>query len=113
MTLGSKPAAITEDSIRDALRDVVDPEVGLNVVDLGLVYEIEAGGERIAVRMTMTTPACPLGDAIIEAARTAIRVAAPGVADIEIELVWDPPWKPDMMSEVAREHFGWPESRER
>ncbi len=107
MTAQASPVAPTEDAIRDALREVIDPEVGLNVVDLGLVYGIEASAERIDVRMTMTTPACPLGEAIVESARNAIRAAAPEVRDIEIELVWDPPWNPDMMSEIARGHFGW------
>jgi len=108
MTSQADPAAPTEDAIRDALRYVVDPEVGLNVVDLGLVYGIEVSAERIGVRMTMTTPACPLGDTIMESARAAIHAAAPKVRDIKIELVWDPPWTPDMMSEIARGHFGWP-----
>ena len=108
MSEQANAAAPTEDAIRDALRYVVDPEVGLNVVDLGLVYGIETSAERIGVRMTMTTPACPLGDTIMESARAAVRAAAPKVPDIEIELVWDPPWNPNMMSEIAREHLGWP-----
>lgn len=98
----------TEESIRDALRDVVDPEAGMNVVDLGLVYGIDVSAERIGVRMTMTTPACPLADVILEAARESIRAAAPEAPAIDIELVWDPPWNPGMMSEIARGHFGWP-----
>jgi metal-sulfur cluster biosynthetic enzyme len=102
------PSAPAEDEIRDALRYVVDPEVGLNVVDLGLVYGIEVSPARIGVRMTMTTPACPVADTIVESVRTAVRAVAPKIADIEIELVWDPPWSPDMMSEIARAHFGWP-----
>jgi metal-sulfur cluster biosynthetic enzyme len=110
MTALANPAPPTEDTIRDALRDVVDPEVGLNVVDLGLVYGIDVSAGRIGVRMTMTTPACPLGDTIVESARNAIRAAAPQDCEIEIELVWDPPWNPDMMSEIARGHFGWPGS---
>jgi len=110
MTVHADGAGPTEDAIRDALRYVVDPEVGLNVVDLGLVYGIEVSAQRIDVRMTMTTPTCPLGDTIVESARAAIRAAAPKVPDIEIELVWDPPWNPGMMSEIAREHFGWPGS---
>ena len=102
------PETLTEDAIRDALRFVVDPEVGLNIVDLGLVYGIEVSGERIGVRMTMTTPACPVADTLVEEARAAVRGAAPGIPDVEIELVWDPPWNPGMMSEIARERFGWP-----
>ena len=108
MTARTDPAVPTADAIRDVLRSVVDPEVGLNVVDLGLVYGIDVSAERIGVRLTMTTPACPLGDTITESAREAIRAAAPEIPDIEIELVWDPPWNPDMMSEMARGHFGWP-----
>lgn len=110
MSTQADPAAPTEDAIRDALRCVVDPEVGLNVVDLGLVYGIEVSAERIGVRMTMTTPACPVSDTLVESARAAVRAAAPGVSDIEIALVWDPPWNPNMMSEIARDHFGWPRS---
>ena len=110
MTAQPSPPPPTEDTIRDALRSVVDPEAGLNVVDLGLVYSVDVSAERIGVRMTMTTPACPLGDIIVESMRNAIRAAAPQVPDIQIELVWDPPWNPDMMSEIARGHFGWPGS---
>jgi metal-sulfur cluster biosynthetic enzyme len=101
-------AAPTEDSIRDALRDVVDPEAGWNIVDLGLVYGIDVSEQRIHVRITMTSMACPLGDVILGSARAAIRAAAPAVSEIEVELVWDPPWNPGMMSEIARRHFGWP-----
>ena len=108
MTAQADPAAPSEDAIRDALRFVVDPEVGLNVVDLGLVYSIEVSAKRIGVRMTMTTPACPVADTLVESARAAVRAAAPGITNIDIELVWDPPWNPDMMSEIARAHFGWP-----
>lgn len=108
MTAQGDPVAPTEEEIRDALRFVVDPEVGLNVIDLGLVYGIEVSAERIGVRMTMTTPACPVADTLVESARAAVRAAAPSIADIDIELVWDPPWSPDMMSEIARAHFGWP-----
>lgn len=105
------PPAPTEEAIRDALRYVVDPEVGLNVVDLGLVYGVEVSEGRIAVRMTMTTPACPVADTLVESARAAVSAAAPTIPDIEVELVWDPPWSPDMMSEIARDHLGWPGSR--
>jgi metal-sulfur cluster biosynthetic enzyme len=107
MAAQTDSAVPTEDAIRDALRFVVDPEVGLNIVDLGLVYGVEVSADRIGVRMTMTTPACPVADTIMESARAEIRAAAPAVPDIEIELVWDPPWSPEKMSEIARERFGW------
>jgi len=104
---GSLPITVTEDAVRAALRQVDDPEVGMNVVDLGLVYRIAVTSERIDVDMTMTTPACPMGDMILDAAHEAIRDVAPDDAQIEVHLVWDPPWDPSKMSEQAREHFGW------
>jgi metal-sulfur cluster biosynthetic enzyme len=97
----------TEEAIRAALRSVIDPEVGLNVVDLGLVYGIEIAPDRVRVAMTMTTPACPMGAMITEDAREAIRDIAPEGADIAVDLVWDPPWSPERMTENAKRHFGW------
>ena len=100
------PEPITEDFVREALSTVVDPEAGMNVVDLGLVYGIDITDERIHVRMTMTTPACPMGDMILDSAHEAIHAIAPDIT-IELELVWEPPWTPALMSESARGFFGW------
>jgi metal-sulfur cluster biosynthetic enzyme len=97
----------TEENVRNALRAVDDPQAGTNIVDLGLVYGVEAGPERIRVRMTMTSAACPMGDMIVDAARDAVREAHPDVGDVDVELVWEPEWTPEMMSQEAREHFGW------
>lgn len=103
------PSAVmpTEEMVRAALRGVIDPEVGLNVVDLGLVYGIEIAPNRVCVSMTMTTPACPMGSMITEDAREAIRDIAPEAAEVDVQLVWDPPWSPALMSEHARQRFGW------
>ena len=97
----------TEEAIRAALRGVIDPEVGMNVVDLGLVYGIEIAPDRVRVAMTMTTPACPMGAMITEDAREAIRDIAPEAAEVDVQLVWDPPWDSSMMSEHAKQRFGW------
>ena len=97
----------TEEAIRAALRSVIDPEVGMNVVDLGLVYGIEIAPDRVRVNMTMTTPACPMGSMITEDAREAIRDIAPEAAEVDVQLVWDPPWDSSMMSEHAKQRFGW------
>jgi metal-sulfur cluster biosynthetic enzyme len=97
----------TEALVWDALRGVDDPEVGMNVVDLGLVYGVDVHGRDVAVRLTMTSPACPLGEAIVERAREAIRAAVPEAAGVDVVLVWEPPWTPDRMSEAARAKFGW------
>lgn len=97
----------SEEVVRDALRGVIDPEVGMNVVDLGLVYGIEIAPNRVRVSMTMTTPACPMGSMITEDAREAIRDIVPEAVEVDVQLVWDPPWSPALMSEHARQRFGW------
>lgn len=96
-----------EESVRDALREVNDPEVGMNIVDLGLVYDVEVSPVRVRVTMTMTSPTCPMGDYLVDSVRDAVRRAAPEVPDVEVKLVWDPPWTPERMNEDARKFFGW------
>ena len=98
----------TEERVREALCSVDDPEVGMNIVDLGLVYRIDIGPELVRVELTMTTPACPMGDLITDNARRAVGAALPEGVAIEVALVWEPPWTPDRMSESARQTFGWP-----
>lgn len=97
----------TDDAVWDALRTVNDPEVGMSVVDLGLVYGVAVDGADVRVELTMTSPACPLGDVIVENAAAAIRAAAPDARTVDVTLVWDPPWTPDRMSDAARAKFGW------
>ena len=100
-------SSAAEDAARDALRQVLDPEVGMNIVDLGLVYAIEPAGDGLRVELTMTSAACPMAGMIVDEAREALRSMLPEPARIEIELVWDPPWTPERMSELARAQFGW------
>lgn len=96
----------TDIDIREALRLVVDPEIGVNIVDLGLVYRIEVEGAYARITMTMTSPACPLGDYLKNCVRSAIRQHVPGVAAVDVRLEWEPPWDPDMMSNDARRQLG-------
>ncbi len=96
-----------EDALLDALRSVEDPEAGMNIVELGLVYGVEASGAGAKVRMTMTSPTCPLGDYLTDAVRDALRARFPELEQVDVELVWDPPWTPERMSEGARSFFGW------
>ena len=98
---------LTEDEVREALRGVEDPEAGMSIVDLGLVYGVEVTASRIQVRLTMTSPACPVAPYIVEEAVAAIRAVAADVPDVDVELVWDPPWTPERMSATARARFGW------
>jgi len=93
--------------VRAALKTVEDPEAGMDIVDLGLVYGIEAADERIRVEMTMTSPACPAAPYLVDEATAAIRALAPDGVDVQVELVWEPPWTPDRMSDEAKTRFGW------
>lgn len=97
----------TEAGVRTALTEVNDPEIGINIVDLGLVYGIEIVNDRVFVKMTMTTPACPLHAYLSKAAEDAIRGHFPDVKAVHIELVWEPPWEAGRMSQAARKQLGW------
>lgn len=99
--------ALDDETVRDALRSVDDPEAGMNIVDLGLIYEVDVAPAKVSVAMTMTTQACPMTEMIMEQARAAIATVVPPGTEIDLELVWDPPWTPDKMSGMAREFFGW------
>ena len=96
-----------DDAVRQALRQVDDPEAGMNIVDLGLVYGIAVHEQHVHVELTMTTAACPMAEMIVEQAREVVQALLPETAVADIELVWEPPWTPDRMSDFAREHFGW------
>lgn len=99
----------TPDQIREALRHIIDPELGINIVDLGLVYGIDVKGDGIRVTMTMTTRACPLGESLAEQAEATIMENVQGVRSVSVDLAWDPPWQPSMMSDAARKRLGWAE----
>jgi FeS assembly SUF system protein len=102
----SSPERIREDVI-DVLRTVYDPEIPVNIYDLGLVYQIDVDPEgRVQIRMTLTSPACPVAESLPGEVDLKVR-AVPGVTDARIELVWDPPWDKDMMSEAARLQLGF------
>jgi metal-sulfur cluster biosynthetic enzyme len=103
----NSPALPDDATIRDSLRLVIDPEAGCNIVDLGLVYRIDIAPPIVGIDMTMTSPACPLGDMIIDQAREAIAPALPPGWSADIRLVWEPPWQQSMMTDAARKHFGW------
>ena len=96
-----------ESDVREALRAVEDPEAGMSIVDLGLVYAIVVETGRVRVQMTMTSPACPVGPYLVDEAAAAIRAVAPESTEVEVELVWEPPWTPERMSPEAQSRFGW------
>lgn len=95
-------------AVYDALREVDDPEAGMNIVELGLVYRVEPIDARIEIDMTMTTAACPVADLLAEQATQAVQRICPPGTEVRVQLVWEPIWNPSLMSGTAREFFGWP-----
>jgi len=96
---------ISKDSVMEALKRVIDPELGINIVDLGLIYGVDIKDNKVEVRMTMTVPGCPLASMMVMGAEREIRNLK-GVEDVEVKLVFDPPWTPQRMSEDLRKRFG-------
>lgn len=97
---------LTKKDVLNALSKVIDPEIGLNIVDLGLVYDVKIEDGKVNVKMTLTMPTCPLSKYIVGLARSSIE-RLEGVKEATIELVWDPPWNPNMMSEKAKKLLGF------
>jgi metal-sulfur cluster biosynthetic enzyme len=91
--------------VLQVLRSVKDPEVGVNIVDLGLVYRALRKADGIEVALTLSAPSCPMSEMLLEEAREALRARFADVQSIRVELVWDPPWTPDRMSEAARKQL--------
>jgi metal-sulfur cluster biosynthetic enzyme len=98
---------LLEQSIREALFQVIDPEVGENIVDLGLVYGIKVAGNIATVDMTMTTPACPMGEMLLDDIHEALSKIMPQDITFDVNLVWEPPWDPSMISAEAKQRLGW------
>jgi metal-sulfur cluster biosynthetic enzyme len=101
--------AIVEDTVREALKQVIDPELFVNIVDLGLIYQVqvaeEEGKSNVTIDMTMTSPACPAGPQLIQNSKDAIG-RLEGVGRVDVKLVMTPPWTPDRMTEDARDQLG-------
>lgn len=95
------------DAVRNSLRTVIDPEAGINIVELGLVYRIELDASVVHVDVTMTSPTCPMGDMILDEARDAVSAILSDGFSLDLKLVWEPAWGPERMSESARRVFGW------
>jgi metal-sulfur cluster biosynthetic enzyme len=85
---------ITREQVRSALSDVVDPELGMSIVELGLVYGIDIRDDAVRITMTLTTPGCPLHHSLTDWARQAI-MRIPGVVEVDVQLTFDPPWTPE------------------
>ncbi len=102
-------ATATVESVREVIRkNVFDPEIGLNVVDLGLIYDIAvADGKTVDVKMTLTSPGCPVGPQLIHGVQTYVQRAHPDLDAINVHVVWTPMWNPDMMTQEAKDQLGF------
>ena len=97
---------VSEKDVIESLKTVIDPEIGINIVDLGLIYEVEIKGSYVKVKMTLTMPGCPMSEYLVESAKDAVSKIK-GLEKIEINLVFDPPWNPEKMSEDAKKKLGF------
>ncbi len=97
---------VNKDEVMAALKKCYDPEIPINIVDLGLVYNVDIEDGKVNVRMTLTAPGCPMHTSISQDVEYKVRKVA-GVTDAKVEVVWEPPWTPDKMTEVAKKMLGW------
>ncbi len=97
---------VSEADVLDALETVIDPELGMNIVDLGLVYEVRLEDNAVSISMTMTTPACPIASHLVDQVKETLHSQFPALP-IDVRLVWEPAWNPLMMSWKARAQLGW------
>ena len=104
--LTSFASTLDEDAVRVALRRVKDPDLNLNIIDLGLVYGIAVNGPKVSIDMSLTSPGCPSGPEIMTAAEEQIRTLD-GVEDVAVNLVWDPMWSPDRIEPRIRAYMGF------
>jgi metal-sulfur cluster biosynthetic enzyme len=96
---------ISKNQVFDILRAVIDPEIGINIVDLGLVYDVSIKDQMIDITMTLTTPGCPMHGSITDWVKRIITMTIPG-SNVNVNLVWEPKWTPDKMSDEAKQQLG-------
>lgn len=95
------PCPTLQQKIEQALREVIDPELGINLVDLGLIYSVDLKGRSARVAMTLTTPGCPMHESLAQGVRVAL-LQLEEIDEADVDIVWDPPWNPAMMTDAAR-----------
>jgi metal-sulfur cluster biosynthetic enzyme len=103
---GAGPYAERERLITENLKQIYDPEIPMNIVDLGLIYGFEWTGDEVKLKMTLTAPGCPVAGILAEEVKLAVE-KVPNVKAAVVDMVWDPPWSPDRMSDFAKRQFGY------
>jgi len=107
MRCEAPPEGWTPEQVREVLRWVVDPELHINIVDLGLVYGVEVEGATVTIRMTLTSPGCPYGEELLANVHDTLRLMLKGISRVVVKLVWEPVWGPQMMAEDLRVELGF------
>ncbi|MFP4045550.1 MAG: metal-sulfur cluster assembly factor [Candidatus Aenigmatarchaeota archaeon] len=97
---------VSEEKIREVLGDIEDPEMGMDIVNMGFIREVETEGGEVKIEMTLTSPGCPLHRMFTDKVKDRVS-EMDGVEDVNVELVFDPPWSPEMMSDEAKKKLGW------
>ncbi len=100
------PYAERERLITENLKQIYDPEIPMNIVDLGLIYGFDWAGDDVTLKMTLTAPGCPVAGILAEEVKTAIE-KVPNVHSAKVDMIWDPPWSPERMSDFAKRQFGY------
>lgn len=107
MTQNNAEQSSIEQLVYRLLGNIIDPEVGENIVDLGLVYRIQVEEQNVTISLTMTSAACPMGDVLLDDIHEKLTKQLPSDVNFNVQLVWEPPWDPDMMSPEAKQRLGW------
>jgi metal-sulfur cluster biosynthetic enzyme len=100
-----KIAMITEEIVLEQIKQVIDPDVGLNIVDMGLIFGVDINDDIVDITMTLTSPGCPAAPQLLNGSQTVVQ-QLDGVEEVNINVVWTPPWDPEMMSEEAKDELG-------
>lgn len=96
---------VTEDAVFDAVKEIIDPEVGINIVDMGLIYGVDIEEETVNITMTLTSPGCPAGGQLVNGTQH-VAQQLEGVEEVNVNVVWTPRWTPEMMTEEAKDELG-------
>ena len=96
---------VTEESVYEAIKEIIDPEIGINIVDMGLIYEVDINDTTVDISMTLTSPGCPAGGQIVNGTQH-VTQQLEGVEEVNVQVVWTPRWTPELMSEEARDELG-------
>ena len=96
---------VTEESVYEAIKEIIDPEIGINIVDMGLIYEVDINDTTVDISMTLTSPGCPAGGQIVNGTQH-VTQQLEGVEEVNVQVVWTPRWTPELMSEEAKDELG-------